>query len=104
MQNVIEGVSGMNTASMCRPSPRVNRNFSVPSADRSRADVDVADPPGESVTEESLLDFCAKNLAPYKIPKEIEIVREIPRNAAGKVLRRELRPHGGGAGGLPPRA
>ena len=51
----------------------------------------VADPPGESVTSESLLEFCSKNLAPYKTPKEIEIVAEIPRNAAGKVLRRELR-------------
>jgi long-chain acyl-CoA synthetase len=51
----------------------------------------VADPPGESVTSVGLLEFCSKNLAPYKTPKEIEIVAEIPRNAAGKVLRRELR-------------
>ncbi len=51
----------------------------------------VADPPGESVTADALLDFCKTNLASYKTPKEIEIVAEIPRNAAGKVLRRELR-------------
>jgi long-chain acyl-CoA synthetase len=51
----------------------------------------VADPPGESVTADSLLEFCSTNLAPYKTPKEIEIVADIPRNAAGKVLRRELR-------------
>jgi long-chain acyl-CoA synthetase len=60
------------------------------SGERVKAIV-VADPPGESVTSDELLDFCAQNLAPYKIPKEIEIVRDIPRNAAGKVLRRELR-------------
>jgi long-chain acyl-CoA synthetase len=51
----------------------------------------VADPPGESVTAEQLLEFCAGNLASYKTPKEIDVVAEIPRNAAGKVLRRELR-------------
>jgi long-chain acyl-CoA synthetase len=52
----------------------------------------VADPPGETIDLDELLSFCAKSLAPYKAPKEIEIVRDIPRNAAGKILRRELRP------------
>lgn len=51
----------------------------------------VPDPPGESVSVDDLLAFAAKSLAPYKTPKEIEIVADIPRNAAGKVLRRELR-------------
>ena len=39
MQNVIAGVSGMNTDSICRPSARRSRNFSVPSADRSRVTI-----------------------------------------------------------------
>jgi len=51
----------------------------------------VADPPGEDVTAEALLEFADRYLAAYKIPKEIEVVGDIPRNAAGKVLRRELR-------------
>jgi long-chain acyl-CoA synthetase len=72
------------------------------SGERVKAIV-VADPPGESVGADELLEFCRKSLAPFKIPKEIEIVPEIPRNAAGKVLRRELRSTRGGAGGLPPR-
>lgn len=58
----------------------------------------VADPPGESVTEDALIEYCRKSLAPYKIPKQIDVVSDIPRNAAGKVLRRELR---GGSGGPP---
>jgi long-chain acyl-CoA synthetase len=58
--------------------------------ERVRAIV-VPDPPGEAVTEEELLEFCRKSLAPYKIPSAIELVSDIPRNAAGKVLRRELR-------------
>ena len=51
----------------------------------------VADPPGEGVTEDALIEFCRTSLAPYKVPREVEIVSEIPRNAAGKVLRRALR-------------
>jgi long-chain acyl-CoA synthetase len=51
----------------------------------------VPDPPGESVTKDELLEYCRKNLAPYKIPKDIEVTSDIPRNAAGKVLRRALR-------------
>jgi long-chain acyl-CoA synthetase len=58
--------------------------------ERVRAIV-VADPPGEAANVDALLEFCRANLAPYKIPKDIDIVSEIPRNAAGKVLRRELR-------------
>jgi long-chain acyl-CoA synthetase len=58
--------------------------------ERIRAIV-VPDPPGEEISVDELLAFCAKSLAPYKTPKEIEVVADIPRNAAGKVLRRELR-------------
>lgn len=47
--------------------------------------------PGTSGTEEELVDFCGSRLAPYKVPGEIELVAEIPRNATGKVLRRTLR-------------
>ncbi len=36
-------------------------------------------------------DFAKKNLAAYKIPKEVEFVAELPKNNVGKVLRRELR-------------
>ena len=31
------------------------------------------------------------NLAGYKTPREIEFLDELPRNATGKVLKRELR-------------
>lgn len=51
----------------------------------------VVDPPGESASSEELVEFCRRSLAPYKVPATIEVVSEIPRNAAGKVLRRELR-------------
>jgi len=43
------------------------------------------------VSAQEVLDFAARSLAPYKLPKAVDIVSDIPRNAAGKVLRRELR-------------
>jgi fatty-acyl-CoA synthase len=41
--------------------------------------------------DEELIAFCDEKLARYKIPKHVRIVDELPRNAAGKVLKRELR-------------
>lgn len=38
-----------------------------------------------------ILDFCRGRLAGFKIPKEIVYVDALPRSAAGKVLKRELR-------------
>jgi len=53
-------------------------------------------------SEEALLAFCRERLAPYKVPKEVRFVTNLPRNAAGKLLRRELRqeksPQGAAAG------
>lgn len=47
--------------------------------------------PGETLTEEEVIDHCKENLAAYKIPKLIEFVGELPKSAVGKILRRELR-------------
>ena len=43
------------------------------------------------VTEQEFIDFCKKNMAAYKYPREVEFVEEIPKTASGKVLRRLLR-------------
>ncbi|HYD08636.1 MAG TPA: AMP-binding protein [Acidimicrobiales bacterium] len=47
--------------------------------------------PGAHLDEDELTEFCAKRLARYKCPSKILFVDEVPVNAAGKVLRRELR-------------
>jgi long-chain acyl-CoA synthetase len=44
---------------------------------------------GFEVTEEKLLDYCKKNLAPYKIPK-IAFISELPKNTTGKIMKKEL--------------
>jgi long-chain acyl-CoA synthetase len=47
--------------------------------------------PGESASEEALLEFCTQSLSRYKRPKAIDFPPALPKNAAGKILRRDLR-------------
>ncbi|MCN9240463.1 acyl-CoA synthetase [Streptomyces sp. RY43-2] len=47
-------------------------------------------PRGE-VTEAELLAHAREKLAPFKAPKRVLFVDELPRNASGKILKRELR-------------
>lgn len=47
--------------------------------------------PGWSVTEEELISFCQQHLASYKKPRVIGFADSLPKNAYGKVLKRELR-------------
>ena len=43
------------------------------------------------LSADEISDFCAGKLAAYKIPKELSVVDHLPRNANGKILKRELR-------------
>ena len=45
---------------------------------------------GADTSEDELKDYVKANLARYKVPREIVFVDELPRNATGKVLKREL--------------
>jgi fatty-acyl-CoA synthase len=47
-------------------------------------------PRGE-VTEAQLIDHAREKLPHFKAPKRVEFVDELPRNASGKILKRELR-------------
>jgi long-chain acyl-CoA synthetase len=46
--------------------------------------------PGEQATVEELIAWCKKDLAGYKVPKQIEFRNELPKTNVGKILRREL--------------
>ena len=48
---------------------------------------------GSEISEDELKDHIKANLARYKVPREILFVGELPRNATGKVLKRELAEH-----------
>ena len=46
--------------------------------------------PGAEVSEDDLKAYVKDHLAGYKAPREVEFVDELPRNATGKILKREL--------------
>ena len=43
------------------------------------------------LSDTEILNHCRQNLARYKVPQSVVFVDEIPHNATGKVLKRELR-------------
>jgi acyl-CoA synthetase (AMP-forming)/AMP-acid ligase II len=45
---------------------------------------------GASLTAGDLADHCRRHLAAYKVPRAIALVSALPRNALGKLLRREV--------------
>ena len=47
--------------------------------------------PGAELDRATVVEHCVERLAKFKIPNDIAIVDELPRNATGKVLKRELR-------------
>jgi o-succinylbenzoate---CoA ligase len=47
--------------------------------------------PGSTLSEQALLAYATSRLARYKLPKTIHFIDTLPRNGAGKLLRRELR-------------
>ncbi|MGX9293509.1 FadD3 family acyl-CoA ligase [Tsukamurella paurometabola] len=46
---------------------------------------------GRTLTETAVIDHCREFLANFKVPRSVEFVSELPRNATGKVLKRVLR-------------
>jgi fatty-acyl-CoA synthase len=45
---------------------------------------------GGKVSEKEVKDHVKRSLAAYKVPRDVEFLDELPRNATGKVLKREL--------------
>ena len=67
--------------------------FGVPDREwgESVAAAVVLRPDHAGVDAEALIAFCRDQLASFKKPKRIEFFEELPKNAYGKVMRRELR-------------
>jgi acyl-CoA synthetase (AMP-forming)/AMP-acid ligase II len=47
--------------------------------------------PGATATADELISFAAGRLASYKKPRSVDFVDEMPRDAAGKLLKRTIR-------------
>jgi len=54
----------------------------------------VALKPDAATTPAAIRAFCRENLGRHEIPRKVFIVPELPKNAAGKIMKRELRKHG----------
>jgi fatty-acyl-CoA synthase len=51
----------------------------------------------DDVEPEALIEFAKQHLAAHKVPKSVHVVDELPKNASGKMLKRELRRELGGS-------
>jgi acyl-CoA synthetase (AMP-forming)/AMP-acid ligase II len=47
--------------------------------------------PGASANADELIAFCGERLASYKKPRTVDVVAELPRNPAGKLLKAQIR-------------
>jgi long-chain acyl-CoA synthetase len=45
----------------------------------------------ESLTEEEIIAYCKENMTSYKVPKQVEFRKELPKSNVGKILRRVLK-------------
>ena len=45
----------------------------------------------DSITAEDVRNFCREHLAAYKVPKVVVFIKELPKSAVGKILRRSLK-------------
>ncbi|MFH1243218.1 MAG: long-chain fatty acid--CoA ligase [Pseudomonadota bacterium] len=46
---------------------------------------------GAEASQEEIIDFCRGKIAGFKCPKSVKFLEELPKNAAGKILKRVLR-------------
>ena len=47
--------------------------------------------PEVSITSEQIRAFCKQKIAGFKVPKEVEVLPELPKTPSGKVIIRELK-------------
>jgi long-chain acyl-CoA synthetase len=47
--------------------------------------------PGATIDPDAIIAFARTRIAAFKVPKSIDVIAALPRNASGKILRRELR-------------
>ncbi len=51
--------------------------------------------PGEQLDVDAVVEFCKRRLAPFKRPRKVVLVDELPKTATGKIQRFKLRQLGG---------
>jgi long-chain acyl-CoA synthetase len=46
---------------------------------------------GAKLTAEEVIAYCREHIAAYKVPAQVDIVKELPKSPSGKLLKRVLR-------------
>jgi len=46
---------------------------------------------GQEMTDQEMIDFLKQRIAPYKVPRNIEFLKELPKSPTGKILKRKLK-------------
>lgn len=89
-----ENVYPMEIENVIRDIPGVAETSVIGIADVKWGEVPkafVVPIPGKELQIQEIMDYCKSRLAGYKIPRDIQIVDDLPRNASGKVLKKVLR-------------
>jgi long-chain acyl-CoA synthetase len=45
----------------------------------------------EDLSAEQVIEHCRRFLTPYKVPRQVDFLAQLPKSPVGKILRRELR-------------
>jgi fatty-acyl-CoA synthase len=89
-----ENISSLDVEKVLLAHPDVYEAAVIPVADEKWGEVPkalVVAKPGCKLSEVELIEFCRARLAHYKCPQSIEFCENLPKNAMGKVLKKELR-------------
>ena len=46
--------------------------------------------PDKELRAEEIMRYCSEHLADHKVPKEVQFTTALPKNDAGKILKRDL--------------
>ena len=44
----------------------------------------------KEIDKSDIIDFCKNRIASYKVPRDVFIISEFPKNSVGKILKKEL--------------
>lgn len=89
-----ENISSMEVEEVLHKHPAVLEASAIPAPHPVLGETVIAvvvRKPGQALSQQELIQFCEGHLEHFKVPTRVEFMDELPRNPAGKVLKRELK-------------